>query len=210
MFGTAERSFPGMINLLPPEMTNNYRYARRNVVLRNWVVVFVIAFVGLGMIATYGLLTIHQSINSNNTQISTTETLFEKEKFSQTQSQVQNISNSFRLVVKVLSQEVLFSQLLQQIAALVPANANLTGLDINQTQGGLDITAETTDYATATQLQVNLASPNNKIFSKADIVSITCSSNGQQNANYPCTVDIRALFNANNPFLFINSPEAKP
>lgn len=199
-----------MINLLPPDMINNYRYARRNVVLRNWVVGFVIAFVGLGILATYGLLTIHQSINSNNIQISTTEALFKKEKFSQTQSQVQDISNSFRLVVKVLSQEVLFSQLLQQIAALVPANANLTGLNINQTEGGLDITAETTDYATATQLQVNLSSPNNKIFSKADIISITCGSNNEQNPTYPCTVDIRALFNPKNPFLFINSPEANP
>jgi Tfp pilus assembly protein PilN len=210
MSGIAKRGISVMINLLPPDMIVGYRYARRNVVLRNWVIIFVIAFVGLGAIATYGLLTIHQSTISNNSQIATTEALFQKEKFSQTQNQVQDISNSFKLVVKVLSQEVLFSQLLKQIAQLVPANANLTGLNINQTQGGIDITAETTDYATATQLQVNLASPNNKIFSKADIVSITCSSTNASNAAYPCSVDIRALFAAKNPFLFINSPEVNP
>lgn len=198
-----------MINLLPPDIKTSYQYARRNVVLRRWIITIIIAFVGLGAISTYGLLAIHQSTESNNNQISATETLFQKEKFSATQNQVQNISSSFKLVVKVLSQEVLFSQLLQQIAALIPANANLTGLNINQTQGGIDITAETTDYSTATQLQVNLSDPANKIFSKADIVSISCGSTSSQNANYPCTVDIRALFATNNTYLFINNQGSK-
>jgi len=199
-----------MINLLPPEVKSNYRYARRNVLLRRWVISFVIAFVGLGALATYGLLTLHQSTNHYHHQIATTQALFQKEKFAQTQSQVQDISNSFRLVVKVLSQEVLFSELLKQIAAIIPANANLTGLNINQTQGGIDILAEATNYTTATQVQVNLADPSNKIFSKADIVSITCGNTNSSNPNYPCDIDIRALFASNNPFLFINSKQANP
>jgi hypothetical protein len=54
-------------------------------------------------------------------------------------------------------------------------------------------------------VQVNLADPTNKIFSKADIVSITCSSSNALSPLYPCTVNVRALFVTNNPFLFINS-----
>jgi Tfp pilus assembly protein PilN len=199
-----------MINLLPLEIKRSYRFARYNVILRRWVITFLVAFAGLGIIATYGVLTLHQSTGHYNTQIASTESLFHEEKFSQTQTQVQNISNSFRLVVKVLGQEVLFSQLLKQIAALIPNNANLTGLNINQTQGGLDITADATDYSTATQVQVNLADPANKVFSKADIISVTCSSANALNPRFPCTVSIRALFAANNPFLFVNSTETKP
>ena len=199
-----------MINLLPPDIKLSYRYARYDVTLRRWVITFLVAMVGLGVIATYGLLTLHQSTNHYNDQIASTQALFRQEKFSQTQTQVQDISNSFRLVVKVLGQEVLFSQLLKQIAALIPPNANLTGLTINQTQGGLDIAADATDYATATQVQVNLADPTNKIFSKADIVSVTCSTANALNPKFPCTVNIRALFAANNPFLFVNSKQAKP
>jgi hypothetical protein len=90
----------------------------------------------------------------------------------------------------------------------MPANANLTGLDINGVQGGLDITANAADYKTATQVQVNLSDPANKIFEKADIVDIKCD--GSANANYPCQVTIRALFAKNNPFLFINNRAAKP
>lgn len=197
-----------MINLLPPEIKSGYRYARRNVRLRSWVVMCLVALVGLGGLTTYGLVALHRSTVHYDNQIAATQALFQKEKFSATQTQVKDISNSFKLVVKVLKQEVLFSQLLKQVAAIIPANANLTGLTISQTQGAIDITAITTDYKTATQVQVNLADPANKIFSKADIVSITCGNTNAINPNYPCTINIRALFAANNPFLFINSKAA--
>jgi Tfp pilus assembly protein PilN len=198
-----------MINLMPPELKTGYLYARRNVVLRKWVVAFLAALVGLGALATYGLLTIKQSTVHYNNQIAKTEALFKEEHSTDIQKQVQDISNNFKLVVKVLSQEVLFSQLIKQVAATIPTNANLTGLSITQIQGGIDITANATDYKTATQVQVNLSDPKNKIFSKADIVSIACVP-GADPSLYPCTVKIRALFAANNPFLFINSKGATP
>lgn len=197
-----------MINLLPPELKTGYRYARRNVALRKWVALFLVALVGLGGLATYGLLALKQSTVHYNTEIAATEATFQKENSAATQKQVKDISNNFKLVVKVLGQEVLFSELIQQIAATIPDNANLTGLNINQTQGGIDISANATDYKTATQVQVNLSDPKNKIFTKADIVSITCTSGGQ--SAYPCTVNLRALFAPNNPFLFINNKAAKP
>jgi type II secretory pathway component PulL len=192
-----------MINLLPGEVKDSYRYARSNVVLRRWVIIFVLALVGLGALSTYGLLNIQQSTTDYEKRISSKEKQFQDEKYGQAQKQIQDISNSFKLAVKVLGQEVLFSQLLKQIAATIPANANLTGLTISQTTGGIDITAVATDYATASQVQVNLADPNNKIFSKADIVSIKCGDS--TDPNFPCTVTVRALFSQNNPFLFINS-----
>ena len=115
-------------------------------------------------------------------------------------------------VYNVLGQEVLFSQLLKQIAATIPQNANLTGLNISQTKGAIDIAAIASDYRTASQVQVNLADPANKIFSKADIINITCSSDGSggTTSQYPCSVSVRALFSGDNPFLFINSKGKKP
>ena len=194
-----------MINLLPPDIKNGYRYARSNVNLRRWVAICLLALIGLGILTTYGLLALHQSTVHYNNQIAATEAAFKKEQFADTQKRVKDISSSFKLVVKVLDQEVLFSQLLKQIAATIPANANLTGLNISQTKGGIDITAITPDYNTATQVQVNLADPANKIFSKADIVNINCSTALALNPNFPCTVNIRALFANNNPFLLINN-----
>lgn len=202
-----------MINLLPPELKTGYSYARRNVGLRKWAIAFVIALAGLGALGTYGLISLRQAQTEYNDQIAATEALFKKENYAQTQKRIQEIGDSFKLVVQVLSQEVLFSQLLKQIAAAIPPRANLTGLNISQTQGAIDISANAVDYNTATQVQVNLADPDNRIFSKADIVSIDCNqdpSKGTTNAQYPCTVNIRALFANNNPYLFINSKAAKP
>lgn len=194
-----------MINLLPPDVKRSYHYARRNVVLRRWVIMCLVALLGLGVITTYGLLRLQQSTTDYKNRIAASKTLFTNEDYAGTQKHVQDISSSFKLVIKVLGQEVLFSQLLKQIAAIIPLNANLTGLNINQTQGAIDITAVATDYKTATQVQVNLADPANRIFSKADIISVTCSSSNALDPHYPCTVNIRALFATNNPFLFINS-----
>lgn len=200
-----------MINLLPSDIKSGFRFARRNVLLSRWVIFFVLSLAGLGALATYGLLALQQSTHHYNGLVIASQNQFNSEKYTQTQQQIQDISNNFKLVVKVLGQEVLFSELLKQIAATIPAQANLTGLTINQTQGAIDISAVATDYNTATQVQVNLADPANKIFSHADIVSISCNGSSAQNASYPCTVDIRALFASNNPFLFINSkPTAAP
>ncbi len=195
-----------MINLLPPEVKTGYTYARRNVVLRKWIMLFLVALVGLGALATYGLLQLKQSTKHYDKQIAASQAVFKEERSTEIQRQVQDISNNFKLAVKVLSQEILFSQLIKQIGATIPDNANLTGLTITQTKGGIDISAEASDYKTATQVQVNLADPKNKIFSKADIVSITCD-NGQ--GAYPCKINIRALFAPNNPFLFINNQGVK-
>lgn len=197
-----------MINLLPSEVKQGYRYARRNVQLGRWVIICLVALVGLGAITTYGLLNLHQSTTQSKNQIAASQALFQKEDFSGTQKQVQDISSSFKLVVQVLGKEVLFSQLIKQIGASMPDNAYLTGLTISQIQGGLNITANATDYKAATQVQVNLADPANKIFSKADIESISCQS--VTDPAYPCVVTIKALFATNNPFLFINSKAAKP
>lgn len=202
-----------MINLLPPDLKSSYRYARGNVSLRKWVIICLIALVGLGAIATYGLLSIHQSSHNYEEQIAQSEATFQKENYTAIQKRVEDISGSFKLVVNVLGQEVLFSQLIKQIASTIPPKANLTGLNINQAQSAIDITANAIDYNTATQVQVNLADPNNKIFSKADIVNISCVSKTDGTVAaataYPCTVNIRALFSNNNTFLFINSKGAK-
>lgn len=196
-----------MINLLPPDLKQSYHYAYRNVLLLRWLVAFAFGVLGLVAIVTAGLVYIQQSAQTYTTQIAATESSLQQQKLGATQTEVQDISNSLKLAVKVLSKEVLFSKLLQQLATITPSNAVLTDLDISQAQGALDITALTTDYTAATQLQVNLADPNNKIFSHADIVSISCPSSASSDptiSKYPCTVVIRALFAANNPYLFIN------
>lgn len=200
-----------MINLLPPDLKESYRFAGRNRFLRKWLFAFGFALVGLALISVGGIWYLQQNAKNYEKQNDSTQLALAAQKQSTTEKQVQEISDNVKLVVKVLSKEILFSKLLKQLATIIPSNATLSGLSINQLQGALDISANTTDYAAASQLQVNLADPNNKIFSKADIVNITCTSDTSGStqdtikSKYPCTVTVRALFNANNPYLFIGN-----
>jgi Tfp pilus assembly protein PilN len=193
-----------VINFLPPELKENYRYAHRNVSLLRWTIMFGIGFVGLVIISGAGLFYLQSQTSAYTKQIDSANVTLKKQKIGEVQREVTEISNNLKLVVKVLSREVLFSKLLTRLGAVTPSNAVLTNLSIAQTTGGIDITAKTADYNAATQLQVNLADPKNQIFSKADIVSISCND-ADPAAQYPCTVTLRALFSNTNPFLFINS-----
>jgi Tfp pilus assembly protein PilN len=193
-----------MINLLPPDVKQDYLYGSRNTMLLHWATAFLVGLVGLAVLATYGLVTIQRSANSYASQVATGQQQLAKQNLQGTEKKVKELSSDFKLVVQVLSQEVLFSKLLTQMATVIPSNTNLTGLTINQASGGIDITAKSTNYTAATQLQLNLQDPDNKIFSKADIVSITCSNSGDD-TGHPCTIQIRALFANSNPYLFINS-----
>jgi Tfp pilus assembly protein PilN len=195
-----------MINLLPPALKENYRYARRNRRLLKWIVALIASLCGVAFITSVGLLTINNSIDSYKSRITTTQYQLTKGNSGAAEQQVVAISNNLKLMVDVLSKEVLFSKLLAQLGSITPPNVILTNLSIAQNQSAIEITAQTVNYNAATQLQVNLSDPSNKIFTKADLVSIACtSSQTATNPNYPCSADIRAQFTDSNPFLFINA-----
>lgn len=190
-----------MINLLPPQIREDVSYAQRNTHLLRWVTSMLLGFICICAIVVFGLLYINQTSKNTQNQIAAAQSQLKEQKLEDTQKRIEDISSGLKLTVQVLSREVLFSKLLQQIGSAMPANTALTSLSINKLQGGIDLNAKATDYQSATQVQVNLQDPKNKIFSKADIVSINCS-NATSDGNYPCTVSIRALFSKDNTFLF--------
>jgi Tfp pilus assembly protein PilN len=196
-----------MINLLPEQMKEDYRYARRNTSLLHYLTMFGFGLIGLVLISAAGAVYLMQNTHTYSKQAASIQQSLHDQKQTEVEKQVQDMSSSLKLAVQVLSQEVLFSQLLKQLAVVTPSNTSLSNLSISQLQGSVDITARTIDYRAATQLQVNLADPANKIFGKADIMNITCNSTstGAGSSKYPCAVTIRALFATNNPFLFINN-----
>lgn len=197
-----------MINLLPPGIKQNIKYARRNTKLLRWSLALGLGIVGSLVVSTFGLFYLQQATDTYSAQVTKTQDELNAQKLPETQKKVEDISGSLKLVVQVLSREILFSKLLKQIGSAVPADASLTGLSISKVTGGIDLTAVAASYETATQVQVNLKDPSNKIFDKADIVNITCSGAAASDPRYPCTVTIRAQFSSNNPFLFINTSPA--
>lgn len=204
-----------MINLLPPEQKDSIHYARRNTRLRHWMIAIGLSWVAAVVIIGFGQLYLTQAIRTNQKQLAQTQEQLKVQKLEDTQKRVQEITSSLKLVVQVLSKEVLFSKLLRQVGAAMPPNTVLTNLSINKVQGGIDLQASAVDYNAATQVQLNLKDPANKIFSNADIISISCDSATKNQATqtisdkYPCNITIRAQFTQNNPYLFINTSGTK-
>jgi Tfp pilus assembly protein PilN len=197
-----------MINLLPPDLKDSYRYALHNVKLIRWAVALGFGFIGLIAISTASVIYMRQLAQTYEKPIADAQITLQKQNLHATQAQVKDITGNLKLAVQVLSKEVLFSKLIVRLANLTPDNTVLTDLSIIQAQTAVTISARTTDYNAATQMQANLLDPSNKIFSHADIQGIVCETTkaapGTIEAKYPCVVTIKALFATNNPFLLIN------
>jgi Tfp pilus assembly protein PilN len=200
-----------MINLLPPEVKQSYRYAERNVGLLRWLVAGLVILAGVGLIGAYGWLSTRQAIGSNNQHVASLTSTLKEAKLDETNKRVSDISSSLKLAENVLAQEILFSKLLKQMATALPDGTYLSGLNISEVSGGsgLDVSVAATSYNAATQVQVNLEDPDNQIFAKADIQNIGCDTNSDEDSGYPCKVTLRAQFAANNQFLFINQKQVK-
>jgi Tfp pilus assembly protein PilN len=195
-----------VINLLPPDVKESITFARRNTHLLHWSIGLGSSLLVVIAIVLGGYLYLNQVIQTNNQQLSDLQAQLKVQKVDETQKQVEDISSSLKLVVQVLSKQVLFSKLLEQIGSVMPQNTVLTNLSINKLQGGIDIQAQAADYQSATQVQVNLSDKSNKIFSSADLINIQQnSSSGGTPTKYPYSVTVRAQFSQNNPFLLINN-----
>lgn len=194
-----------MINLLPPEFKQNITYARRNTAIIRWLAASIIGIAGVIVVIYTGQWYIDKTAKNYEQNAIVAREQLKSQKLEETKQEVESLSSSMKLMVQVLSRQVLFSEMFQQVGSAMPPGAVLTTLTVDgKLQGGLDLSAMATDFNTASQVQVNLADPNNKLFEKADIVNINCPESST-NPRYPCNVTIRALFTKENPFLFINT-----
>lgn len=191
-----------MINLLPADQKEAIKYARQNTKLLNWSLYLIAAIIGLLLIIGSGTIYIKASTNSYTKLVAETRQKLESSELKETKDQVTELSNNVKLIINVLSKEILFSKLLKQAGSVMPAGTVLSNIDITEVKGGIDLTINAQDYSSATQAQVNLEDPDNKLFEKVDIVSISCGN--KDGGRYPCTVNIRALFADDSPYLFIN------
>ncbi len=194
-----------MINLLPPDIKQEILYARRSTRLRKWSFsLFGTALVIVGVVMV-GQMYLQQSINTYSQQVKQGQQALKDQKLDETQKKAEELSDSIKLVTQVLQREILFSKLLVQIGSVLPNGSILTNLGIDKVQGGIELQADAVNYQTGTQVQLNLQDPDNKIFDKADLLNIQCDSatSDPLKKQYPCLVQIKALFAKNNTFTTI-------
>lgn len=197
-----------MINLLPTSYADTIRYARQNTGLRVWLVGIAAAILGLIIILFGGWIYIDQQSKTLQEHIATTQQQLKAQNLAQAQKEAKEISGDITVINKILSQEVDFSKLMQTIGQDMPLDAVLSALSLsNKVNGALDLTANTVDYASAAQVAANLSDPQNELFSRVDIVSITCDNGSIK--KYKCQSTYRALFSPTTQSKFMHITENK-
>lgn len=195
-----------MINLAPKTHKESLRYARRNSMLWRWLMgVLIITFFAIAVIIA-GKIHLQSEINRVEALNKEASEQLQADNLEETLDEIEAVSSNLKLIIDVLSNRVIFSKLITQIGSVMPDGAILSDIEISETQGGIDLIATARDYNTATQVQVNLEDPDNKIFDKVDLVGVECISDTDI---YPCRIVMRALFTESNPYLFINLQKAE-
>jgi hypothetical protein len=192
-----------MINLLPSEYKTATGYARKNTVLRRWLISSLVGIVGLLLVVGSGVVYINLTINSFSKRIATAQEQLKVQKLEETQKRVSEMSDSFKLSTQVLSKQVLFSEMLKSMGSVMPTGSALSNLTIGSLEGGIDLDVMALNREIATQVQVNLADPKNKLFDEVDIVNIVCNESFRAQFGYLCQVQLKASFAKNNEFLLI-------
>lgn len=195
-----------MINLLPPEVKENILYARRNTMLLRWLVALAIGIAGVMAVIGFGYLYLSQTTKNTAQQAEMLREDLERQKLTETQAQVTDMGSDLDTAVQVLSKRILFSDLIKRIGTISPPGTVLTGLDLSEIDGAIDLRFLASNYLAASRLHVNLQNPENQIFQKAEPTFVQCGSENTDEASedYPCSTNIRALFGDNSPYLFIN------
>jgi len=191
-----------MINLIPTEYRKDILYARQNATLRGWILVLSISLVGVIIIVACGFLFLQNEVRNQSKTLASSQANLKSQDIEGTTKKLDEISTNTKLILQVLDREILFSKLLRQLGSILPANTALQQIEIADLKGGLELQAGASSIESATQLQLNLQDPNNKIFQKADIENINCTK-PKEDSQYPCTVQLRALFNDSNPYKYI-------
>lgn len=190
-----------MINLAPTSYKESLRYARRNTLLWHWLLGFLIMITLASSTIILGKMYLQRETSRYVALNEETEGQLQADNIEETLNQIEGVSNNLKLIIQVLSNRVIFSKLITQVGSVMPPGAVLADIEIGEVEGGIDLTAKSTDYNTATQVQVNLQDPSNKLFDEVDLVSVECNS---ESVVYPCTAIMRALFTKDNPYLFVN------
>jgi Tfp pilus assembly protein PilN len=214
-----------MINLIPDYIRANNRYALRNSHLLRYTAISALTMVAIGLITGASILSMMHTQNSLQGQVDSQNKSLAK--YKPLEAQGQQLSSELTTINALLNRQVNFSNLLPDLAKIMPPGAILKQLDFstsdilvspkpaNPTTGSSGpsstpapakpfvILAAVSDRATATILLNNIKS-NSQLFTDADIVDVsqTTVSTGPSSSlstKYPYQVTINAYLKKINP-----------
>lgn len=194
-----------MINLLPSDYADSIRYGRQNTKLRLWIVGLLAAIAILVLILGIGWIYLNHQSDDLKNDIAATNQKLQAQHVDKVRADAKEITGDINVIDKVLGNEVQFSSLIQTIGSYMPSGSVLAALSLsNKVDGAIDLTVNALDYPSAAQVAVNLSGSKDSLFTKVDILSITC--NPASKTVYKCVSKYRVLFSQTAQKRFLGPP----
>jgi len=184
-----------VINLLPPDIKKETKFARINVALMQYLLLIIVVGVALSAIMIFGGRIVASNENSLEDNISLEQD--KAQELSSINDEARVPSEKIDTIGTLLAREIKFSDLLREIGSLMPKGSILTNLAISEESQDdpLLLDASVVDEDTAAILRENLV--NSNLFTNADIVSITLSdtpNSGEDGQVYRFNAKFQAFF----------------
>jgi Tfp pilus assembly protein PilN len=189
-----------MINLLPPETKRQIRAARMNVTLYRYCMLLVATALFLGFVFAVGFWA-----NMNEKQLADNakqESQSAATEYAKTKAAAEEFAKNLATAKTILGSDTSFSDLILNIAAVVPAGVILNNLTLGSTlpnakaDAPIDISGRAMSYERAVNLKNSLE--NSPIFENVNIANIsqgdTSATSSALAQKYPFTVSLKAQF----------------
>lgn len=170
-----------MINLLDVETKRNIRAARLNIVLRRYVWAIIATFLFMALCFGVGYYVTLKDRDSAQRQLDVSKQ--EVARYAKVQKESAEFARNLTTAKAVLSSEIVFSDLVVNIAKTLPEGAVLSSLTIGAENIGSEtsITARTVDD-NETPLKLKQALEDSPIFDNVSIANITSPNNSAEAA----------------------------
>lgn len=180
-----------MINLLPPEEKRQLRAARSNALLLRYNIFLLgsVAFIGLSVGIAFIYLTTTKANAEHTVQVNNSKV----SEYASIERQADTFRKNLATAKQILAGEVTYSQIILEIAHLLPSGAVLETLNLDASTFGSDtlLVAQVKDYNTAIALKNSFQK--SSLFSDVHFQSIAANTSDTA-TNYPITVNLSVTF----------------
>lgn len=161
-----------MINLLPPEIKEQVRFSKFNVVLRRYAILTLAA--SLALIGTIWATQMYASTQISELETNLTERRSELTDYQQLENRVSALDSRLNTISRLYDQQTRFSALLEDLAAVLPSGAFINSIVLTgEADQPVQISISTSSFAQAGTINAALSS--SERIESVDIQSITAA-----------------------------------
>lgn len=182
-----------MINLLPYDTKQQMRAAHANSILLKYMVFlgFAIGFLALACATVYFLL-LNNKVLAEELAKSAQPTKAATS-YSSAKQQVETMRTSFTTAKSILDQQTIYSNIITEIAAALPAGIILDKLSLNNSTLDAPITLETSALSAANVPKMKENFEKSTLFSNYSLQGIETDQN--DSSGYPVTIKVNVTIN---------------